>query len=95
MVNWKSATLEFVCSQTRGINKVTPNLKQQLISVEGTTAPSSIVQAIQSTGRDAILRGSGASDSQALPNTTFNTDGLLTHMLQAPQFVSWRHILRQ
>ncbi|KAI9659930.1 MAG: copper chaperone [Bathelium mastoideum] len=48
------------------ISKVTPNLKQQLISVEGTAAPSAIVQAIQATGRDAILRGSGASDSAAV-----------------------------
>ena len=37
-----------------------------MISVEGTAAPSAIVQAIQGTGRDAILRGSGASGSQAL-----------------------------
>ncbi|KAK7408001.1 copper chaperone [Neonectria punicea] len=54
-----------------GISKVEGNLKDQLISVEGTgkywmTAPSAIVEAIQATGRDAILRGSGASDSAAV-----------------------------
>ncbi|EDU51097.1 superoxide dismutase 1 copper chaperone [Pyrenophora tritici-repentis Pt-1C-BFP] len=48
------------------INKVTANLKDQLVSVEGTAAPSAIVEAIQSTGRDAILRGSGKSDSAAV-----------------------------
>ncbi|CAM1510006.1 Fc.00g003410.m01.CDS01 [Cosmosporella sp. VM-42] len=65
-----------------GISKVEGNLKDQLISVEGTgeyhfsgvftgadyglAAPSAIVEAIQGTGRDAILRGSGASDSAAV-----------------------------
>ncbi|KAL9066495.1 MAG: hypothetical protein Q9157_007129 [Trypethelium eluteriae] len=52
--------------EVKGINKVTPNLKDQLISVEGTAAPSSIVKAIEATGRDAILRGSGASDNAAV-----------------------------
>jgi len=49
-----------------GITNVTANLKDQLISVEGTAAPSAIVEAIQSTGRDAILRGSGKSNSAAV-----------------------------
>ncbi|KAG5935120.1 hypothetical protein E4U60_003360 [Claviceps pazoutovae] len=49
-----------------GITKVQGNLTDQLISVEGSAAPSAIVEAIQSTGRDAILRGSGASDSAAV-----------------------------
>ena len=39
------------------------NLEEQLIFVQGTTAPSAIVSAIESTGRDAILRGSGKSDT--------------------------------
>ncbi|KAK4084039.1 hypothetical protein Purlil1_10536 [Purpureocillium lilacinum] len=49
-----------------GITKVEGNLQNQLISVEGSAAPSAIVEAIQATGRDAILRGSGASDSAAV-----------------------------
>ncbi|KAG8673260.1 hypothetical protein FPOAC1_006571 [Fusarium poae] len=49
-----------------GINNVEGNLKDQLISVKGTAAPSAIVEAIQATGRDAILRGSGASNSAAV-----------------------------
>jgi copper chaperone for superoxide dismutase len=48
------------------ITKVEANLKDQLISVEGSAAPSTIVEAIQETGRDAILRGSGASNSAAV-----------------------------
>ncbi|CEJ90590.1 Putative Superoxide dismutase 1 copper chaperone [[Torrubiella] hemipterigena] len=52
--------------QLGGITKVEGNLKDQLISVEGSAAPSKIVEAIQDTGRDAILRGSGASNSAAV-----------------------------
>ena len=46
-----------------GIKKVDANLKDQLIFIEGTAPPSSIVAAIQDTGRDAILRGSGTTNS--------------------------------
>ncbi|KAL2136342.1 hypothetical protein VTI74DRAFT_4174 [Chaetomium olivicolor] len=62
-----------------GITKVEANVADQLVSVEGTAAPSAIVDAIQATGRDAILRGSGTSNSAAvsiletyhhLPSTT-------------------------
>ncbi|KAK5994575.1 Superoxide dismutase 1 copper chaperone [Cladobotryum mycophilum] len=49
-----------------GVTKVEGNLKDQLISVEGSVAPSAIVEAIQETGKDAILRGSGASNSAAV-----------------------------
>jgi len=49
-----------------GISKVEANLKDQLVSIEGTAAPSAIVSAIQATGRDAILRGSGSSNSAAV-----------------------------
>ncbi|KFA52817.1 hypothetical protein S40293_00840 [Stachybotrys chartarum IBT 40293] len=53
-----------------GVSKVEANLKDQLVSVEGsgflTAAPSAIVEAIQATGKDAILRGSGASNSAAV-----------------------------
>ncbi|OJJ71810.1 hypothetical protein ASPBRDRAFT_152459 [Aspergillus brasiliensis CBS 101740] len=49
-----------------GINKVEANLKDQLVFIEGTAPPSSIVSAIQATGRDAILRGSGTSNSSAV-----------------------------
>lgn len=54
-----------VCAYTPllGIAKIEANLKDQLFYIEGTAAPSSIVSAIESTGRDAILRGSGTSNS--------------------------------
>lgn len=48
---------------TSGITKVEANLKDQLVYIEGTAPPSSIVSAIEATGRDAILRGSGKSNS--------------------------------
>ncbi|KAK0646431.1 superoxide dismutase [Cercophora newfieldiana] len=50
----------------QGITKVEANLQEQLVSVEGTAAPSAIVETIQAMGRDAILRGSGASNSAAV-----------------------------
>lgn len=46
-----------------GVHKIEANLKDQLVLVEGTAAPSAIVSAIEATGRDAILRGSGKSNS--------------------------------
>ncbi|KAI0127817.1 heavy-metal-associated domain-containing protein [Xylariales sp. AK1849] len=49
-----------------GITKVDASLKDQLVTVEGTAAPSAIVSAIEATGRDAILRGSGTSNSAAV-----------------------------
>ena len=45
------------------MNKIEANLQNQLILIEGTAAPSSIVSAIESTGREAVLRGSGKSNS--------------------------------
>lgn len=50
-----------------GISKIEANLKDQLVFIEGTAPPSSIVTAIQNTGRDAILRGSGTSNSMFGP----------------------------
>lgn len=49
-----------------GINKVDADLNQQIIAVEGTAPPSAIVAAIQETGRDAILRGSGTTNGAAV-----------------------------
>lgn len=51
---------------TPGINNVHASLKDNLVSITGTAAPSSIVAAIEATGRDAILRGSGKSESAAV-----------------------------
>jgi copper chaperone for superoxide dismutase len=42
---------------------VSADLKAQLIHITGNAAPSAIVSAIQDTGRDAILRGSGTAES--------------------------------
>ncbi|KIW08018.1 uncharacterized protein PV09_00963 [Verruconis gallopava] len=49
-----------------GIVNVTGDVSSGLVHITGTAAPSSIVSAIQSTGRDAILRGSGRPDSAAV-----------------------------
>jgi len=53
-------------NQLEGVTNVQANLKDQLVFVEGTIAPSQIVGAIEGTGRDAILRGSGKSNSAAV-----------------------------
>ncbi|MCJ1285653.1 hypothetical protein MMC26_004994 [Xylographa opegraphella] len=45
-----------------GVAGIEASLATQTLTVTGTAAPSAIVSAIQSTGRDAILRGSGASN---------------------------------
>jgi len=72
-----------------GIQKVDANLKDQLLSIEGTAAPSAIVAAIQATGRDAILRGSGGSNNAAVcileTHSTEVTDKVrgLARMVQA------------
>ena len=42
------------------------SLKDNLVSITGNAAPSTIVSAIESTGRDAILRGSGKAESAAV-----------------------------
>ncbi|KAK3724204.1 copper chaperone [Vermiconidia calcicola] len=49
-----------------GIHNVSASLRDQLISITGTAAPSAIVRAIEDTGRDAILRGSGKAEGAAV-----------------------------
>lgn len=61
--SWCYETKANTCA---GVRKVEANLKDQLVFVEGNAPPSSIVSAIQGTGRDAILRGSGTSNSTPL-----------------------------
>nr|POF18556.1 superoxide dismutase 1 copper chaperone [Quercus suber] len=56
----------FVSSCPAGISSVSADIPSQLISIVGSAAPSAIVSAIQSTGRDAILRGSGKAESAAV-----------------------------
>ncbi|KAJ5673755.1 hypothetical protein N7462_009194 [Penicillium macrosclerotiorum] len=71
-----------------GVNKVEADLKDQLVFIEGTAPPSSIVTAIQNTGRDAVLRGSGTSNSSAVcilethSNTVANKIRGLARMVQ-------------
>ncbi|KAL8995452.1 MAG: hypothetical protein Q9169_004793 [Polycauliona sp. 2 TL-2023] len=53
-------------SKIDGITSSTFSIPTSLISITSTTAPSTLISTIQSTGRDAILRGSGAPDSAAV-----------------------------
>ncbi|KAF2747993.1 Cu,Zn superoxide dismutase-like protein [Sporormia fimetaria CBS 119925] len=74
-----------------GIQKVSASLKDQLVSIEGNASPSAIVAAIQETGRDAILRGSGKPDSAAVcileshsPSVANKVRGLVRMVQVAP-----------
>ncbi|EGW35152.1 uncharacterized protein SPAPADRAFT_58338 [Spathaspora passalidarum NRRL Y-27907] len=49
-----------------GIQKFDIDLKKNLVTTEGTIPPSAIVRAIQATGKDAIIRGTGKPDSAAV-----------------------------
>ncbi|KAK7202582.1 superoxide dismutase [Myxozyma melibiosi] len=49
-----------------GINSTKYDLEKQLVFIEGSAPPSQIVKAIQNTGRDAIVRGSGEPNSSAV-----------------------------
>ncbi|PGH01569.1 hypothetical protein GX51_05134 [Blastomyces parvus] len=68
-----------------GIKNVQGNLKDQLLLVEGTAAPSAIVAAIQSTGRDAILRGSGSSNKTHSSTVQNSIRGLARMVQVAPK----------
>ncbi|MCJ1394915.1 hypothetical protein MMC18_007795 [Xylographa bjoerkii] len=79
-----------------GVTTIAASLPTQTLTVTGTAAPSSIVCAIQSTGRDAILRGSGTSNSAAVsilethhPTTSTSPVRGLARLVQ----VSPRHTL--
>ncbi|KAI5969957.1 hypothetical protein CANMA_000997 [Candida margitis] len=50
----------------QGIDKFDINLKSNLVTTEGSLPPSEIAKAIQATGRDAIIRGTGKPDSAAV-----------------------------
>lgn len=49
-----------------GVTHISTDLPSQLVAITGNAAPSSLVTAIQSTGRDAILRGTGKDNSAAV-----------------------------
>jgi copper chaperone for superoxide dismutase len=75
-----------------GIHNVSADLKNQLIAVTGNAAPSAIVAAIENTGRDAILRGSGKSEGAAVcilethsTSVKDNVRGLIRMVQVAPQ----------
>ncbi|ODV58171.1 copper chaperone CCS1 [Ascoidea rubescens DSM 1968] len=49
-----------------GVSEVTTDISNQLVSVVGSEAPSSIIKAIQKLGKDAIIRGTGKPNSAAV-----------------------------
>lgn len=49
-----------------GFKNISIDLKSQLVSITGSTAPSQIVKTIRGIGKDAILRGAGGPNSAAV-----------------------------
>ena len=58
-------TLHNALTAVPGMVSFSADKDRQLVHVTGTAAPSAIVTAIQSTGKDAILRGSGGGGAGA------------------------------
>lgn len=52
--------------QVPGVGAMQFDLSQQIMSVNGTVAPSSIISALRRCGRDAIIRGTGKPNSSAV-----------------------------
>ena len=67
-------------SKVPGIQSTEFSLPDQLVTTTSTTPPSTIISAIQSTGRTAIIRGTGTANSAAVciletpPSPTSSTD---------------------
>lgn len=49
-----------------GFKDISIDLKSELVSITGSTAPSQIVKTIRGIGKDAILRGAGGPNSAAV-----------------------------
>ena len=55
-----------VLSELPGIQETSYSISSKLVTAKGTEPPSNIIAAIQSTGRAAILRGTGKANSAAV-----------------------------
>jgi len=53
-------------SAVPSIGRFDVDLASQLVYIQGSAPPSLVIKSIQATGRDAILRGSGAPNSSAV-----------------------------
>ncbi|MCJ1306662.1 copper chaperone [Agyrium rufum] len=53
-------------NKLKGVELIQASIPSQTVTILSTLPPSLLVSTIQSTGRDAILRGSGASNSAAV-----------------------------
>ena len=67
-----------------GIQSTSFSLPSQIVSIKGCAPPSAVIKTIQCSGRTAILRGTGASDSVSLssPAPRFNHPTCLAHLLR-------------
>jgi copper chaperone for superoxide dismutase len=59
-------TVTSAIMKNEGIENVKCDIAKQTVSVEATTPPSRIIESIQNTGRDAIIRGTSKPNSAAV-----------------------------
>lgn len=52
--------------KNEGVKNVQCDISKQTVAVDATTPPSKIIESIQGTGRDAIIRGTGEPNSAAV-----------------------------
>lgn len=50
----------------QGVSHLAVNAQDQILSVRGTAPPSAVVAALRRSGRDAVVRGTGAPNSSAV-----------------------------
>lgn len=60
------SSLKSALTAVEGVSKFDIDLENQRVSITGSCPPSSIIQSIQSIGKDAIIRGTGAPNSAAV-----------------------------
>ncbi|AMD20867.1 HDR125Cp [Eremothecium sinecaudum] len=86
-----SDSIHSTLSAVEGVQNVKVDLEQQIVCVDGIAPPSAIVSALQSSGRDAILRGTGKPNSAgvAILETSAPTeDGINTTVRGLVRMVS-------
>ncbi|KAL8790796.1 MAG: hypothetical protein Q9213_000420 [Squamulea squamosa] len=81
-------------SKVDGITSTTFSIPSHLVSITSTTAPSTLISTIQSTGRDAILRGSGAPNSAAVCILEIPPSSVSTSQITPPTQSKYRSPVR-
>lgn len=76
-------------SSVKGVTKFDVDLQNNLVTTVGSVAPSQIVKTIQTTGKDAIIRGTGKPNSAAVCILeSFNKDDIANPVKGLARIVS-------